>query len=59
MKPETFQTTTLIMGIIMILFIIGVALFIFYNIQLIKSNPCQLCMDQGFSCFKWDTSNLP
>jgi len=53
MNYKTYQWISLILGSIIFLGIIFLAYIIFNNLDLIKSNPCVLCMKQsGISCVK-------
>jgi disulfide bond formation protein DsbB len=53
MKIETFQRITLWLGIILILSVLSLLFYLFKYQQTLLSDPCKLCMDKGFSCFKW------
>lgn len=48
-----FQKITLWIGVILILGILGLTIFLFYYKNLLLSNPCELCMDRGFNCFRF------
>jgi len=52
MTQKFFQWLTLIIGTLIFLGIILLAIIIYKNINIIQSDPCKLCIEGGFSCFK-------
>jgi hypothetical protein len=54
MNPEFYQWLSLILGLGLILMVIFSMIYLINYIELIKSNPCELCKKQGYNCFKWD-----
>lgn len=54
MTPEFYQWVSLAIGIIMIILVIGTLIYLVDYIELIKSDPCQVCRDNGFMCIKWE-----
>jgi hypothetical protein len=54
MNPEFYQWLSLILGLGLILMVIFSMIYLINYIELIKSNPCLLCEEQGYNCFKWD-----
>jgi hypothetical protein len=56
LSQEAFKRITLWMGVLIILGIIGIAIYMFINVQEIKllnSNVCELCQEwTGAQCIK-------
>lgn len=52
MKALTFQIITLILGIALLVGIVMLGVFMIKYHNEMLSDPCKLCLDRGFSCYK-------
>ena len=54
MEQIKYQQLSLLIGIILIIIFLAIMIYLFLNIELIKSDPCKLCVDKGFNCINMD-----